>query len=504
MKSIKYLRLHPEDFFDSDHIINDLASKSARGGTITLVSQGVLFVLTFFRIVILARLLTPEDFGIVGMVAVTVGFAAIFKDAGLSIATIQKDNVTLEQISNLFWINLLVSLFLAIVICAIAPLVATFYERPELTEVTAAFSFSFFIQGITVQHDALLHRNMRFMALGLTNVASSCIALLVAITLALYGWNYWALIVSMITFSLISLLITFFFCPWIPGKPRKQTELRSIIRFGSHITVFNFFNYFSRNGDDILIGKFIDADALGLYANAYRIVQLPIQFLRGPITKVTIPACSRIHENNQQIRSYARKYSFILAFFGMPLMMLVFLLSKDAIVLVLGEPWLPMDPMLKLFALVGFIQTPANVKGMMLLSCGRSREYMYQGIGVAVITILSFVIGLQWGAVGIAASYTISVYLIQLPTLYYASRFTPLNIVDFLDSIYHPAFASIISGILLLWFSSAFSFHSEIIKLLVMIPFFLIAYMLSFIIFPRGIELLRYDLMATFRKGFMK
>jgi PST family polysaccharide transporter len=500
-KAINHLRLFPKDIFCSKHFDRDLEGKSVRGGTIAITSQGVVFVLNLGRTIVLARLLTPQDFGLIGMVTVVISFAAIFKDAGLSMATVQKAHITEEQINTLFWVNVLISTILGLGIIACAPLVMMFYDRHELTAVTTALSFSFIIQGFGIQHAALLRRHMRFKALALVQIFSEIIGLTTAIILALMGWNYWALVISTIANTVTTLLMTLFFCPWFPGRIKKGTDVRGMIKFGAHLTGFNFVNFFSRNADNILIGKFIGADALGLYAKAYSVVQLPIQNLRQPITKVAISAFSKIQGKHEQLRYYAQKYTFLLAFFGMPLMIFAFIFSEEIIIVILGEQWRTMNPLFKIFALVGFIQTPANVKGMMLLACGKSKQYMYQGMAVSIIFILAFVIGLRWGVIGVAAAYAISVYLIQIPTFWYTCRHTPLTVKDFISTIYRPALVSILSGMALWYLDVYLQLHNLVIRLVIMTLIFTFVYLTLFTLMPGGFSLIKGDLIRVFQKG---
>ena len=189
--------------FDSEHLSQNLAQKSVRGGAFTMTGQAIQFILRTTGTVVLARLLTPNDYGLFGMVAVIVGFAQMFKDAGLSMATVQKDSISHEQISTLFWINVLISIFLGICVLAASPLVTMFYGRPELTAVTAVLSISFIISGLMIQHQALLRRHMQFGTLAIIQIASQFITLVVTIVLALFGWRYWALVAGAITTALV-------------------------------------------------------------------------------------------------------------------------------------------------------------------------------------------------------------------------------------------------------------------------------------------------------------
>ena len=229
--------------FDSTNLSSDLAGKSVRGGMATMGSQGVCFVLQMASTMVLARLLTPADFGLIAMVTVVVNFATMFKDAGLSMATVQKDKISHEQISTLFWINVLISVVLGLCVLAGSPLVAKFYGKPELTAVTAILSLSFILSGLSIQHATLLRRHMRFGNLAIVQIVSQVITLAVTILLALNGWRYWALVGGSLATALSTVVLTFIFCPWIPGRMQKGTGVRNMLKFGGHLTGFNFINY---------------------------------------------------------------------------------------------------------------------------------------------------------------------------------------------------------------------------------------------------------------------
>ncbi|HQG49312.1 MAG TPA: oligosaccharide flippase family protein, partial [Sedimentisphaerales bacterium] len=199
--------------FDSQHLSRDLAAKSVRGGVTTVTAQGAQFLLHLAGTMVLARLLTPNDYGLIGMVMVVVQFAAMFKDAGLSMATVQRETISHEQISTLFWINLFISGFLGLCVLISAPWVARFYGKPELTSVTAVLSLSFLFTGLTIQHQALLRRHMRFGVLAVIQIASHVGNLIVTVLLALAGWRYWALVGGTLTTALLGTLLTLLFCP---------------------------------------------------------------------------------------------------------------------------------------------------------------------------------------------------------------------------------------------------------------------------------------------------
>ncbi len=448
--SIKSLRLPPADIFQSEHIGKDLAKKSIRGGSNALGAQAVIFALNLARIVVLARLLTPEDYGLVGMVMVIVAFANKFKSAGLNLATIQKEKITHDQISGLFWINALLSLVLGLCIVGIAPLVARFYGRFELTAVTAVLAISFFAQGLTVQHAALLKKHIFFSTIALTQIVSASASLAAAIILAWLGWQYWALVAGTLVSATVTLLLTFYFCPWRPGKFKRGSGIRDMLVFGGHITGFEFVNYFARNADNLLIGKFIGADALGIYSKAYQLFLMPVQQIRGPILQVAMPVLSSLRNIPKRYVLYYKNILDILATIIIPIAAYSALEAHLIVSVFLGEQWLAVVPVYRILAICGIVMTVAGTKGAVMMSYGYSKRYFIWGLINSVVVISSFVVGLPYGIVGVAASYTIGRYIILIPSLYYCFHKTPVTVRLFLKTL-SPPLMSILAATISFW-----------------------------------------------------
>jgi O-antigen/teichoic acid export membrane protein len=243
-------RLTPAIAFESKHLSGDLARKSIHGGIATVSSQGILFVLRLVGTMTLARLLTPNDFGLVAMVTVITGFVELFKSAGLGMVTIQRDCISNEQVSTLFWLNLLIGTVLSAVFLAASPLVGMLYGQPELIAVTAVISVTFVLSGMTVQHQAVLYRRMMFRELAVIQITTQVVVLVVAVVLACFGWRYWALAVGMVVGTLTTMLSTFFVFPWKPAWIRKGVGARGMLSFGGHLMVFDLAYYISMNLDN--------------------------------------------------------------------------------------------------------------------------------------------------------------------------------------------------------------------------------------------------------------
>jgi len=429
--------------FDSEHLGQNLAGKSIQGGMTTLSAQAIRFVLQLAGTMVLARLLTPSDYGLIGMVMVVVSFAVMFKDAGLTMATIQRETISHEQISTLFWLNVLISVVLTLCVLIGSPVVAWFYGKPELTAITAALSLSFLISGLSIQHQALLRRHMKFGTLAAIEITSYFANLVVTILLALAGWRYWALVGGTLTTALSGTLLTWLFCPWIPGRMHTGTGVRDMLKFGGHLTGFNFVGYFSRNTDNILIGRFLGADALGLYAKAYQLFMLPIGQIVVPMTQVAVPVLSSLRNQPERYAKYYERLLDIMASLAMPMTAYCAIEADFLIRVLLGSRWQGVVPVFRILAVAGFIRAIAGTRGLVLLSCGFSRRYFYWGLLNAILCVGSFVVGLPFGIEGVAASYTIANYLILLPSLFFCFSHTPVTVSLFMKTLV-PSF--LISG----------------------------------------------------------
>lgn len=441
-----------DHFFDTKHLNTDLKNRSLRGGTVTLASQALSFVIQIGSTMILARLLTPQDYGMISMVAAITGFASVFSNLGLSTATIQRADINHGQVSTLFWINVGVGALISLIVAAISPAVAWFFKTPQLLWVTVVLSLNFLITGLAIQHQALLNRQMQFFAIAKVRILSMLAGIAVAVFMAMHGFRYWALVFNTLTISATSVAGFWLVARWRPSLPRRRSGVRPMLRFGSDVAVFNIINYFSRNLDNILIGRYFGSSILGLYGKAYQLLMLPITNLREPLNKVAMPSLSRLQDEPIQYRKYYMKFISVLAFVSMPLVVFMFVCSDNIINLVLGPQWMGASEFFRILALAALIQPVASTRGVVLLSTGQSRKYLFWGAANAIVTIISFILGLQWGAKGVATAYAIANYLILYPSLIYVFKGSPVRTRDFFSAIYKPLTASLSMGLICYYF----------------------------------------------------
>jgi PST family polysaccharide transporter len=387
----------------------------------------------------LARLLTPKDFGLIAMVTVITGFVSMFKDMGLSMATVQKDEINHNQTSTLFWINVMLSLGIMLITAALAPAIAWFYKEPRLLWITLALTSAFILGGLTVQHQALLRRQMRFGVLAIIEITSLFLGIAAAIVAGLYGATYWALVLMEITTAIVFTAGVWFACRWWPGLPVRRCGVWDMITFGTNLTGFNFLNYFARNLDNVLVGRVCGAGQLGLYSKAYNLLLLPIRQVTGPITAVAIPALSRLQNDPDKYRRYYYRAINTIGFITMPLVAMMAALSEEIIRVVLGEQWLEAGIIFKVLAFAAVFQPVVNTTGWVFISLGQTKRMMFWGLMSVPLFILSFVIGVIWGALGVAICYTIcSVLILTIPNLYFAFRYSPISVKGFFKAIICP------------------------------------------------------------------
>jgi PST family polysaccharide transporter len=458
---------NPHEYFMTDHLQADLGARTARAGAVTVVSHTLRFVITIAATGVMARLLRPSDYGLIGMVAFFTYFVALFKDLGLSVATIQKSEVTREQVSTLFWLNVAVSVAITVLMIALAPFVSWFYGDQRLMSITVVTALGFVLGGLTVQHEALLRRQMKFFSLVSIALTSTVVGYIVGIYLAWRGFSYWSLVFSQLALLLTNTIGVWLVCRWRPGLPKRNSGVRSMIAFGRNFTGFSIINYFSRNLDNLLLGKIWGANELGLYNRAYQLMTLPIDQINEPITSVAIPALSRIKDEEQRYRQAYLRMLEKIAMFTMPAIAFMMATSDWIVQVVLGPQWSATSRIFLLLGITGLFQPIANTTGWLFLTQGRSRHMFQWGLISGPLTMGSILLGLPWGAVGVATSYALTRVLLTDPLLFwFVGRSGPVRTKDFYRTIAPFTFASIIALAASVGLRSLVTIHNPILGLI--------------------------------------
>jgi O-antigen/teichoic acid export membrane protein len=428
----------------------DLRLSTIRGATFALAAEGTEFVLRLVAIAVLARLLVPEYFGLIGMVTAITAIAERFKDLGLATATIQRKDITHEQVSTLFWVNAALGLAIVLLVAALAVPISHFYDDARLINITLAIASTFFWSGITIQHQALLRRQMRFARIAVIQVTASVLSIIVAITLARMSYGYWALVAREVSRNVFMAIGTWVCCPWVPGPPSRRANIKSMLSFGGDITVYNLIAFLGANLDQIVMGKIYGAHVIGLYRQGVNLVLGPIGQLTSPVNAVAESALSRLQSDPGKYRLYYRRILSTLCFLTMPLAAFLAVYADEIVLVVLGPQWEEAATFFRILALSAFIRPAASTPGFVMVTCGKSRRYMRWGLFSTMALVVFLAIGTRWGPIGVAFAQVASTYSLLLPRIYWGFKDTPVRLGDFASSIKKPLIASLImTGILI-------------------------------------------------------
>lgn len=419
---------HVVDLLSTKHLQADLKGRSVRGGLISVTSQTSTFLIQTVATVVLARLLTPADFGLVAMVTAITALGHSFAHLGLSEATIQRESVSHAQVSALFWLNAGIGAALTAGTAALAPVLVWFYREPQLKDITYVLSFNFIICSLRVQHDALLKRQMRFTAVAIRNVVSAVVGVCLAIAIALRGGGYWALVAMPLSMNFVQMALSWLMVRWLPSLPRRAAGVRSMVAFGSHVAASYLTNRAVENASNALVGWWWGAGPLGLFSRAFNLTTKPVQHLSSPLGSVIVPAFSRIQGDPERFaRNYLRAANLLIWATG-PVFGFLFVAAEPIILLILGPQWTGAAPVFQLLAISAFAQPLLQLTNWSLVSRGESKRLLKLRMILSPVITASFVVGLPFGIKGVALSSSV-VLLAAVPwALKFAFRGTGLSL----------------------------------------------------------------------------
>jgi len=433
-------------FGPSADVGTELRRLAVRGAGVTLFSQGVLFAIQMIATVVLARLLTPADFGLVTMVTTFSLLLMNFGLNGFTEAILQREEINHALVSNLFWINVGAGLLIALGFSAAGSLLARFYGEPRVTLVTVGMSVTVFVNSTSVQHLALLKRAMRFSVVSVNDIVARAVSVLVSVVLGLAGWGYWALVAGAVALPLVTSIGAWSFCRWVPSLPRRTPGTASMVRFAMN-TYGNFsVNYFARNMDNLLVGWRFNVQSLGFYKKAYDLFALSASQLVSPLTVVAVSALSRLKQDPIRYSRYFLSSLAVVAFVGMGAGGDLTLVGKDVIRLLLGPAWGPAGRIFTFFGPGIGVMLLYGTHGWIHLSIGRADRWFRWGIVEFIVTGLLFLLGLRWGAAGIAMAWSASFWILTIPALWYAGRPICLGIAPVLAVLWKYVLASALAG----------------------------------------------------------
>ena len=433
--------------------MEDLKGKTVRSGFAKLCGQVASFVLRFASLVIMARLLDPKDFGLVAMVTAVTGLYNLFTSAGLSEATIQRPVISYQQLSALFWINLLVGVILAAACILTAPVLVKFYDEPRLFWVTVAVAAGFILNAAAVQHSALMQRQLRYVALTLIEILSQLLAFVVGVGMAVGGFGYWALVAASIVSPAVFVICVWSVSRWIPGPPRRDAEIGSMLRFGGTLTLNSIVVYVAYNLEKVLLGRFWGADILGLYGRAYQLINMPTENLNAAFGGVTFSALSRLQDDPERLRRYFLKGYALVNSLTLPITVFCALFANDIILTLLGPKWIAATSIFRLLTPTVMIFGIINPLFSLLLALGLYRRSFRIALVLSPLVMTAYVIGLPFGPNGVAFAYSAAMTLWLIPHILWCLHGTVISPRHLLVAVGRPFLSAVVAA--------AFSFAAQ-------------------------------------------
>jgi PST family polysaccharide transporter len=427
--------------------MDDLKGRAIRGGAARLTGQIANMALRLGYMVVMARLLDPKDFGLVAMVLVLTGIFDLFSTAGLSTATVQRETISYPQLSNMFWINVLVGMTLTVACLAAAPALAAVYHEDRLLWIAVALSAGFLLTGVSVQHVALLERQLKYGIIAVIDVAAQLIACALAISLALVGFGYWSLVAASIAGLAARTAGAWVATGWVPSRPQRSVEIASMLRFGGTLTLNGLVMYVAYSFDKFLLGRFWGAEVLGIYGRAFQIINIPTQTLNGLTNSVAISAMSRVQNDPVRIKSYFLKSYALVVSLTVPVTIFAALFAEDIVLLLLGPKWLDAAGILRILAPTILVFGIIDPFYSFLVSIGKQVRSLHIACVIAPLVTVSYVIGLPYGPSGVALGYSIAMCLWVVPHVIWCAYRTIVSPLELLVASWKPFAAGFLAAL---------------------------------------------------------
>ena len=408
-------------------------------------------VLSIASVATVARLLGPGAYGVMAMANILMVFILNFKDLGTGSAIIQRPTISKAFLSSIFWINCCFGLVIAGLVCALSPLVAAFFKTPQLVPILCVLAISFWLTSCGITHNNLLLREMRFRALAAADLSAALIAYLVALGFAYRGFGVWSLVFANVASSLTSVIGYWIGARWRPAWEFAVSEVKSIARYSLNLSGFGIVNYFSRNADNIIVGKVLGQAALGDYQMAYNLMLTPIQNISSVVSQATFPAFARIQDNDERFRAAYTRSCMLIGLISFPVLAGLGVVADPMIRTLLGAKWIGAIRVFQILAPVGLAQSIYTTIGQIFMAKGRTDWLFRWGLVQTAILVASFLVGIHWGVLGVATAYCLTFLCITMvPAFLIAFRLVGLKLSEFAFALL-PQFIVTGSMTLLCW-----------------------------------------------------
>jgi PST family polysaccharide transporter len=420
--------------------------RSLRAGAVIFGARVLVTVIQIATLLVLAHLLSPEDYGLVGMVIAITVFAPLLVSLGTPDAVVQRARITEKEISALFWISVAVGCSIAALMAACGPLIARFYGEPRLTWIAAISSLTFVVSALSSQHNTLLRRAMKFKELAAVEVGANLLSAGGAIAMALYGLEYWALVTRPVMLMSFIALGAWLRCRWIPGRPEMSVGAKEMLRQGLHFASFLITDYIAGSSDRIAIGHRSGPILLGYYQNAAFIYENLCALLILSAHNVAVASLVKAQKDLHQFRQLWGKALLTLEFYAMPAFGILAVTGQDLIVVLLGSKWSGAGVLISILALRGIAHAVERTMGWLHVVAGRMDRWMRWGFVAMCAQLIALFCGLPYGPTGVAIAYVTCTFITFVPAVAYAGAPLGISATDVISVVWRPLMASLLAA----------------------------------------------------------
>ena len=449
--------------------------------------------LQIIQLAILARILSPSDYGLMALVLIVMGFAALFSDFGLNSAFVQRRNVTEEQRSSLYWLNVSISFGLMLLVITVSPLLAWFFDNSELIPLVILSSTSFVFAALGIQVRMAAEKELRFRPVMIVEVIASIIGMLSAVLAAFYGWGVYSLVVGMLVSTIATTIMLWMYVSsgWRPMFRMKLDDIKSFLGFGGALVANNIINHFNLTIDLLLGGRMLAASQLGLYSVPKELV-LRLQSVVNPIiTRVAFPLISEVQNDVKKVRLIYLQTVNMTASTNAPIYIGIAFFAPEFVSILLGDGWEGSIQLLQILAVWGALKSTGNPVGSLLLGMGRADLSLKWNLSLLFIVPPVIFYGSKFGAVGLAWALLLMTIILFVPGWYVLIR--PLchaKLLEYSIAVLRPFALSVIAVFPAYLYAN--NFHNEIARMLIGLIIAAPLYMaLSYLANKRWIDAMR-------------
>jgi polysaccharide transporter, PST family len=430
----------------NDHTTEaDHGHRSLRFGVVVVGARVLVTCIQFLTILVLARLLSPEDYGLTAMVTAITAFAPLLVSLGTPDPVVQRAHITEKEISALFWISVAVGCSAAALMAVSGPLIARFYGEPRLTSIAGVSALTFVVSALSCQHNTLLRRAMKFKDLAALEVCGNLLSAGGAIAMAVYGLDYWALVLRPVMATSFVAAGTWLRCRWVPGRPAMSVGTKEMLRQGLHCAGFFVTDYIAGSSDRIMIGYRSGPVPLGYYQNAVFIYENLCQLLILSAHNVAVASLGKTQNNLNELRRLWRKALATLGFYAMPAFGILAVTGQDLVPVLFGSKWSHAGVLISILALRGIPQTVERTTGWLHVAAGRTDRWMRWGLVAMCAQLIALFCGLPYGPTGVATAFVVCSFTLFIPAIAYSGAPLDIRAIDVITAVWRPQIAALLA-----------------------------------------------------------